>query len=137
MFLKFRIDINLYRTCIGMFNTYKFSRQKLVCYPICFIFWLIILMLYHFFKTIFTVFNDVMHQRSFLNISFFIFQSSFYMWHISILIYLSGDIEINPGPVTNYSQGFNIRHWNLNSLSLIILLKFLILKLMLYLITLT
>ena len=68
-------------------------------------------MLYHFFKTIFTVFNNVMHQRS-----FFIFQSSFYMWHIFIIIYLSGDIEINPGPVTNYSQGFQICHWNLNSL---------------------
>ena len=105
------IDINLYRACIGMFNSYKFSRQKLISYPICFIFWLIILMLYHFFKTIFTVFNNVMHQRS-----FFIFQPSFYMWHISILIYLSGDIEINPGPVTNYSQGFKICHWNLNSL---------------------
>ena len=48
--------------------------------------------------------------------SFFILQSSFYLWHISILIYLSGDIETNPGPVTNYSQGFKICHWNLNSL---------------------
>ena len=26
------------------------------------------------------------------------------------------DIEINPGPVINYSQGFKICHWNLNSL---------------------
>ena len=73
-------------------------------------------MLYHFFTTIFTGFNNVIHQRSFLNISFFIIQSSFYMWHISILIYLSGDIEINAGPVTNYSQGFKICHWNLNSI---------------------
>ena len=38
------------------------------------------------------------------------------MWHISILIYLSGDIETNPGPVTNFSQGFKICHWNLNSI---------------------
>ena len=29
---------------------------------------------------------------------------------------MSGDIETNPGPVTNYSQGFKICHWNLNSL---------------------
>ena len=36
------------------------------------------------------------------------------MWHISTLIYLSGDIETNPGPVTNFSQGFKICHWNLN-----------------------
>ena len=39
----------------------------------------------------------------------------FYLWHISILIYLSGDIEINPGPVTNYSQDFKKCHWNLNT----------------------
>ena len=109
------IDINLYRACIGMFNTYKFSTQKLISYSICFIFLLITFMLYHFFKTIFTI-SNVMHQRSFLNITFFILQSSFYLWHTSILIYLSGDIETNPGPVTNYSQGFKICHWNLNSL---------------------
>ena len=30
---------------------------------------------------------------------------------------MSGDIETNPGPVTNYSQGFKICHWNLNSLA--------------------
>ena len=44
------------------------------------------------------------------------FQSILYFWHISTLIYLSGDIETNPGPVTNFSQEFKICHWNLNSL---------------------
>ena len=29
---------------------------------------------------------------------------------------MSGDIEANPGPVTNFSQDFKICHWNLNSL---------------------
>ena len=33
-----------------------------------------------------------------------------------MLINLSGDIETNPGPVTNFSQDFKICHWNLNSL---------------------
>ena len=99
-----------------MFNTYKFSTQKLISYSICFIFLLITFMLYHFFKTIFTISNNVMHQRSFLNISCFIVQSSFYLWHISILIFLKGDIEINPGLVTNYSQGCKICNLNLNSL---------------------
>ena len=32
------------------------------------------------------------------------------------MIFLSGDIEKNPGPITNYSQGFKICHWNLNSI---------------------
>ena len=78
-------------------------------------------MLYHFFKTIFTIPNNFMHQRSILNISFFIFQSSFYLWNQGslnkhLLIYLAGDIKINPGPVTYYSQGFKICHWNCNSL---------------------
>ena len=108
-----------------MFNTYKFSTQELVSYSICFIF---LLITFQFFKTIFTISNNVMPQRSFLNISFFIFQTSFYLWHISILIYLSGDIEINPGPVTNYSQGFKICHWNLNSLPAANFIKILLLE---------
>ena len=33
------------------------------------------------------------------------------------MIYLSGDIETNPGPITNYAQGFKICHWNLNSIA--------------------
>ena len=102
-----------------MFSRYKFSKQKVNSYSICFIFWLLTLMVHHFFKIIFTVFNNIIHRRSFLNVTFYIFQSSFYfyLWHISSLIYLSGDIETNPGPLTNYSQGFKICHWNLNSLA--------------------
>ena len=49
---------------------------------------------------------------------------------------MSGDGETNPGPVTNYSQGFKVTG-TLIAYLLIILSKFLILKLMLYLITLT
>ena len=110
------IDLNLYRACIGMFSRYKFSKQKVNSYSICFIFWLITLMAYHFLKTIFSVLNNIIHRRSFLNVTFFIFQSSFYfyLWHCSS-IYL-GDIETNPGPVTNYSEAFKIYHWNLNGL---------------------
>ena len=33
------------------------------------------------------------------------------------MIYLSGDIETNPGPITNYAHGFKICHWNLNSIA--------------------
>ena len=32
-----------------------------------------------------------------------------------MLIYLSGAIETNPGPVANFSQEFKLFHWNLNS----------------------
>ena len=56
-----------------------------------------------------------MHRRS-LNGTFFICQLSFYLWHLGNLIHLSGDIETNPGPVTNHSQCLKICHWNLNSL---------------------
>ena len=66
----------MYRASIGMFNTYKFSRQKLISCPIYFIFWLI-LMLYHFFKIIFTVFNNFMHQRSFFIHIIFYFSVKF------------------------------------------------------------
>ena len=30
---------------------------------------------------------------------------------------MSGDIETNPGPITNYAHGFKICHWNLNSIA--------------------
>ena len=33
-----------------------------------------------------------------------------------MLINLSGDIETNPGHVTNFSQDFKICHWNLNNM---------------------
>ena len=76
---------------------------------------LIFLLLYHFLTHVFSS-NIVRHRRS-LNALLFIFQISLYLWHISTLIYLSGDIETNPGPITNYAHSFNICHWNLNSIA--------------------
>ena len=35
----------------------------------------------------------------------------------SLLLMLSGDIEINPGPLFNCKEYFSICHWNLNSMS--------------------
>ena len=63
-----------------------------------------------------------------LNVTLFICQLSFYMWHISTLICLSGDVETNPGPVTNYSKGFKICHWNLNSIPTENFIKILLLE---------
>ena len=35
-----------------------------------------------------------------------------------LLLFMSGDIELNPGPnKTNYSCKFSVCHWNLNSLA--------------------
>ena len=38
-------------------------------------------------------------------------------WFYSLLLLLSGDVELNPGPKCNYSNAFSICHWNLNSIS--------------------
>ena len=38
-------------------------------------------------------------------------------WFYSLLLLLSGDAELNPGPKRNYSCAFSICHWNLNSIS--------------------
>ena len=38
-------------------------------------------------------------------------------WFYSLLLLLSGDVELNPGPKRNYSNAFSICHWNLNSIS--------------------
>ena len=34
----------------------------------------------------------------------------------SLLLMLSGDVEINPGPLSNCKEYFSICHWNLNSI---------------------
>ena len=110
------VDINLYRACIGMFNTYKFSKQKFSTFSIYYLLCLIMLLVRHFLKTTHFILSDIVTHRRSLNMTCFIFLSNFFLWHISTLICLSGDVEINPGPVTNYSQGFTICHWNLNSI---------------------
>ena len=38
-------------------------------------------------------------------------------WFYSLLLLLSGDAELNPGPKRNSSNAFLICHWNLNSVS--------------------
>ena len=38
-------------------------------------------------------------------------------WFYSLLLLLSGDVKLNPGPKRNYSNAFSICHWNLNSIS--------------------
>ena len=38
-------------------------------------------------------------------------------WFYSLLLFLSGDVELNPGPKRNSSNAFSICHWNLNSIS--------------------
>ena len=37
-------------------------------------------------------------------------------WLYILLITLSGDVELNPGPKRNAAQTFSICHWNLNSI---------------------
>ena len=98
-----------------MFNAHKFSSKQIIIYSFYFLFMLLILFLYHFLKSLFTSFIIVTHRRS-LNTIFFNFQSTFYIWHVGTMIFLSGDIEKNPGPIINYAQGFKICHWNLNSI---------------------
>ena len=36
-------------------------------------------------------------------------------WFYRLLLLLSGDVELNPGPKCNYNNAFSIFHWNLNS----------------------
>ena len=38
-------------------------------------------------------------------------------WLYSVLLLLSGDVELNPGPKQSSINAFSICHWNLNSLS--------------------
>ena len=38
-------------------------------------------------------------------------------WVYSILISLSGDVQLNPGPKNKFDVSFSIRHWNLYSIA--------------------
>ena len=38
-------------------------------------------------------------------------------WVYSILISLSGDVQLNPGPKNKFDVNFSICHWNLNSIA--------------------
>ena len=61
----------------------------------------------------------VQTNKKYLISCFYFFLLRSYLYHISLfprLLRLSGDIEKNPGPETDYSQTFSIGHWNLNSL---------------------
>ena len=43
-----------------------------------------------------------------------------YVFHMGLYLILtkrSGDIELNPGPKSSFSQSFSISHWNLNVIS--------------------
>ena len=46
----------------------------------------------------------------------------------SLLLMLSGDVEINPEPLSNCKEHFSICHWNLNSISAHDYSKLLLLK---------
>ena len=39
------------------------------------------------------------------------------LWYFLCLLEPSGDVEFNPGPKPDSSQGNSICHWNLNSMS--------------------
>ena len=57
-----------------------------------------------------------------------IFYDSMPIWLYASTIYLSGDIEKNPGPRSSSSQNFSISHWNLNSITTHSCVKFSLLK---------
>ena len=99
-----------------MFNTCNFSRRIGTSCSIYLLLCLIFLFLHHFLITTHFFSSIIVTHRWSLNASHFSFQISFYLWHINTLIYLSGDIETNPGPISNYVHGLKICHWNLNSI---------------------
>ena len=58
--------------------------------------------------------SNNLHASPFLA---FIIKTWLATWFYSLLLLLSGDVELNPGPKCNYSNAFSICHWNLNSIS--------------------
>ena len=78
------------------------------------------LIFFFLFCTLFLSKGNVLKITTKLCVPFFLFHNigaRILMCLYSLLLMLSGDVEINPGPLSNCKEYFSICHWNLNSIS--------------------
>ena len=150
--LKMPVSLTQYRRTVGIFNSRLFSRAlkhnnfSLIshsqdhCFLDCdfhhndirFTFFLIFLMLLTLNRKTYrstTYFSVLPFLTIVVNVTI---ATSVY----SILISLSGDVQLNPSPKNKFDVNFSICHWNLNSTAAHNYAKFSILKLILQFISL-
>ena len=75
---------------------------------------------FYFFFILFLSKGNVLKITTKFCVPFFLFQNiaaRVIVCLYSLLLMLSGDVEINPEPLSNCKEHFSICHWNLNSIS--------------------
>ena len=101
------ISLEQYRACIGIFNSSKFCKLSHILYVSC-----SVLGIFLFFRGLFLrlISGSCTYRSGLLTLNFLFQIFSF------LLLLLSGDIEVNPGPKRLNLKDLSICHWNLNSI---------------------
>ena len=129
-FLKMPVNLNQYRGTVGTFNSRNYYHKLtlslehpcqsaffLNCvFPLCKISFLFVLLI-SVFLTLKS--NSYRSTKHFYTLSFLLAIITIWSlpWLYSLLILLSVDVELNPGPKHVSASNISICHWNLNSIS--------------------
>ena len=105
-----------------MSKVYTVRRHYIpVCQTICKLwFWLFFINILLFFFILFLSKGNVLKITAKFCVSFFLFHNigaCVLVCLYSLLLILSGHVEINPRPLSNCKEFFSISHWNLSSIS--------------------
>ena len=127
-FLK--MPVNQYRGTVGTFNNRNYYHKLtlslehpcqstffLNCvFPLCKISFLFVLLISVFLTL---KYNSYRSTKHFYTLSFLVAIITVWSrpWLYSLLILLSVDVELNPGPKRVFTSNISICHWNLNSIS--------------------
>ena len=124
------VSLNQYRVTVGTFNNRNYYHKLtlslghscqstffLNCvFPLCKISFLFVLLI-SVFLTLKS--NSYRSTKHFYTLSFLVAIITIWSlpWLYSLLVSLSADVELNPGPKRASSSDISICHWNLNSIS--------------------
>ena len=135
------VNLNQYRGTVGTFTNRIYSHKLTLslgrlcqntfflncAFPFCNISLLFVLLITVFLTLKSNSYRSTkhLHTLSFLVTIITIWSP---LWLYSLLILLSADIELNPGPKLAFTRNISICHWNLNSISAHNCIKLFLLK---------
>ena len=135
------VNLNQYRGTVGTFNNRNYYHKSTLslgrpcqnifflncAFPFCNISLLFVLLI-----TVFLTLksNSYRSSKHFYTLSFLATLITIWSppWLYSLLILLSADVELNPGPKRASTRNISICHWNLNSISAHNYIKLFLLK---------
>ena len=135
------VNLNQYQGTVGKFNNHNYYHKSTLtlgrpcqntfflncAFPFCNISLLFVLLI-----TVFLTLksNSYRSTKHFYTLSFLATIITIWSppWLYSLLILLSADVELNPGPKRAFTRNISICHWNLNSISAHNYIKLFLLK---------